>query len=241
MTSRRKAVDVMKVRRYQPTRLEGFVDSAFAFAVTLIVISIGHVPSSVGEMLHALRGLPTFAVCFLLIARFWAAHRYWSRHYDIEDRPAVVMSLLLVFVVLIYVYPLRVLFSMMFDGISGGLLADQPFVLANIFELRAAYAVFGLGFAAIAFIFASLFRHALAHAADIGLGADEIVVTRFRILRWCATGIVSLISVLVAATMSFDTDKPWLFAVPGCVYLILSFTRPLLARMAADKLNESSP
>jgi len=55
--------DVLRTRRHQPTRLEGFVDASFAFAVTLLVISIGHVPGSVAEMLHALRGLPAFALC----------------------------------------------------------------------------------------------------------------------------------------------------------------------------------
>ncbi len=153
--------DVLRVRRHQPTRLEGFVDSAFAFAVTLIVISIGHVPNDVPEMLQALRGLPTFAVCFLLIARFWQMHRYWSRHYDIEDRVAVRLSLVLVFLVLMYVYPLRLLFSLTFGSITNGWLVEKEIVINDIAELRAAYVVFGLGLAAIASVFALMFRHAL--------------------------------------------------------------------------------
>ena len=123
MTRRLNPNDVLRVRRHQPTRLEGFVDSAFAFAVTLIVISVGHVPGDVPQMLQALRGLPTFAVCFLLISRFWAMHRFWGRHYDIEDATAVRLSLVLVFLVLIYVYPLRLLFSLMFGAITEQLAA----------------------------------------------------------------------------------------------------------------------
>ena len=61
--------DVLCIRRHQPTRLEGFVDASFAFAVTLLMISIGHLPSSVPEMLHAMRGTPAFALCFLSLAR----------------------------------------------------------------------------------------------------------------------------------------------------------------------------
>jgi uncharacterized membrane protein len=61
--------DILKIRRHEPTRLENFVDAAFAFAVTVLVISIGHVPNTVAEMLQALRGLPTFVVTFLLITR----------------------------------------------------------------------------------------------------------------------------------------------------------------------------
>jgi uncharacterized membrane protein len=73
------ASDVLHIRRHNPTRLEGFVNASFAFAVTLLVISIGHVPGSVPEMLRALRGLPAFALCLLAIARIWKSHRDWSR------------------------------------------------------------------------------------------------------------------------------------------------------------------
>ena len=114
--------DVLRIRRHQPTRLEGFVDASFAFAVTVLVISFGHVPASVPEMLHALRGLPAFAVSFLLIARIWKAHRDWSRHYDIEDATSLRLSLLLVFVVLVFVYPLRLLFALFFAWIGHGFL-----------------------------------------------------------------------------------------------------------------------
>ena len=230
-----KPKDVLRVRRNQPTRLEGFVDAAFAFAVTLIVISLGHVPSSVEQMLQAMRGLPAFAVCFLLIARIWLAHRSWGRHYDIEDGPTVVLSLILVFLVLIYVYPLRLLFSLMFAGMSGGWLADQP-VDTTIEDLRAAYIVFGLGLGAIAIVFMALFRHALVHAQEIGLDADEIIVTRMRIAGWFCTFVVSMISIATACAITFDARKPWTMSLPGCVYWLLMFTRPTLNRIVARRL-----
>ena len=48
--------DAMRVRRREPTRLEGFVDASFAFAVTLVVIAVVHVPAKVSEMMLALHG-----------------------------------------------------------------------------------------------------------------------------------------------------------------------------------------
>ena len=230
--------DVLRVRRHQPTRLEGFVDSAFAFAVTLIVISIGHVPNDVPEMLQALRGLPTFAVCFLLIARFWQMHRYWSRHYDIEDRVAVRLSLVLVFLVLVYVYPLRLLFSLTFGSMTDGWLVEKEIVINDVAELRAAYVVFGIGLAAIAGVFALMFRHALKSSSMIGLSADEIIVTRTRMLGWLCTVGVALFSVALATVLPFDPRRPWLFAIPGCAFWLLMFTRPLLDRMAVRRMAE---
>jgi uncharacterized membrane protein len=233
--------EILRVRRHQPTRLEGFVDSALAFAVTLLVISIGHVPNSVPEVLQALRGLPTFAVCFLLIARLWSAHRYWSRHYDLEDATAVSLSLLLVFLVLIYVYPLRMLFSLAFYRMSGGWLAEHPVVIHDTDELRAAYFVFGIGLAAIALVFALLFRHALKCGETIGLDAAERVITRMRIAAWSCTGAVALLSIVLAETLPFESDNPWLYSLPGCAYWLLFLTRPLLRRYVALRLAALPP
>lgn len=228
--------DVLRVRRHQPTRLEGFVDSAFAFAVTLIVISIGHVPDDVPQMLQALRGIPTFAVCFLLIARFWQMHRFWGRHYDIEDRTAVRLSLTLVFLVLVYVYPLRLLFSFTFGSMTDGWLVEKPVQLHAIDDMRAAYIVFGIGLASIAAVFALMFRHALKSAEAIGLSADEIIVTRARVAGWVSTMAVSLLSIALAALIPFSEQQPWLFAIPGCIYWLLMLTRPLMDRIAARRI-----
>ena len=144
---------VLRIRRHQPTRLEGFVDASFAFAVTLLVVSIGHVPASVPEMLQAMRGVPAFALCFLAIVRIWKAHRDWSRYYDIEDAAALRLSLLLVFVVLVFVYPLRLLFSLFFVWVSQGWLVDQAVTISDVEELRTAFEVYGAGFALISLLF----------------------------------------------------------------------------------------
>jgi uncharacterized membrane protein len=220
---------VMRIRRHQPTRLEGFVDASFAFAVTLVVISIGHVPSSVGEMLTALRGLPTFAVSFLLIARFWHSHREWSHWYDLEDTAAVALSLLLVFFVLIYVYPLRMLFAQMFLGMSGGELSDGSVqALDSVDELRAAYIVFGLGFAAISVLFVLLFRHALRHAAAIGLSPGERAYTRMKVDIWSVQFALAMLSIALAGWMPMRSV--WAFSVPGLVYAMNILLGRLLRR-----------
>lgn len=69
----------LRVRGAATTRMDALIDAVFAFAVTLLVVAIGHVPSSVGERAQAMRGVPTFAISFFLIARFWQSHRHWSR------------------------------------------------------------------------------------------------------------------------------------------------------------------
>jgi uncharacterized membrane protein len=43
-------------RGRQTTRLETFVDAAFAFALTMLVISVDAIPQSFDELLQALKG-----------------------------------------------------------------------------------------------------------------------------------------------------------------------------------------
>jgi hypothetical protein len=211
----------LKIRRGQPTRLESFVDAAFAFAITLVVIAVGNVPETVTEMLHALRDIPTFAVCFLLIARMWKSHRDWSRAYDLEDGTTLWLSLLLVFLVLIYVYPLRLLFGAMFASMGNGWLSTHTMTMHSYAELRAAFIVFGVGYASIWCVFALLYRHALEQRERIGLAPAEIEATRFHLVMNLAFAGVAVLSVLLASNLPF-AEYPEAASFPGLVYLIMS-------------------
>jgi uncharacterized membrane protein len=232
---------VLRVRRHQPTRLEGFVDASFAFAVTLLVISIGHTPVTVADMLHALRGIPAFALCFLLLARLWNAHREWSRHYDLEDSVSVVLSLTLVLVVLIFVYPLRLLFALLFAWISAGYLVDQPVGLHDVEELRAAFEVYGIGFATISALFALLYAHAARRAHAIGLDAREQLATRMHVVVWTSLSITALISLASAALLPFHPDQPFVFTIPGALYALTSITAPAIRRHFKRRLQTLAP
>jgi uncharacterized membrane protein len=55
------------------TRLEHFSDAVFAFAVTLLVVSL-EVPKTVPELMSALRGFAAFGVCFAMLVLVWSYH-----------------------------------------------------------------------------------------------------------------------------------------------------------------------
>ena len=232
-----KLDQVFRVRRHQASRLEGFVDASFAFAVTILIISFGHVPASVPEMLHAFRGVPAFAVSFLLLVRFWKVHRDWSRHFDIEDNTAIALSLTLVFLVLIFVYPLRFIFSLLFAWLSDSYLMDQPIEVHSIDEYRMAFEVYGVAFACIALIFVLMYRHALRCAATIGLDARETLATRMEEHVWWALGAVALASAASAALLPFEQHRAWLFAVPGSIYALLGVFAPAIRRHYARRID----
>ena len=66
------------------SRVEGFTDAVFAFAVTLLVVAL-EVPHSFEGLLNVVRGLPAFIICFALLMQFWNAHYKYHRRYGLDD------------------------------------------------------------------------------------------------------------------------------------------------------------
>ena len=75
-------------RRSETSRLEGFSDAVFAFALTLLVVSL-QVPSSYDELVHTLRSFVAFAPSFAALIWIWYLHREFFRRYGLGDGPMV--------------------------------------------------------------------------------------------------------------------------------------------------------
>lgn len=214
--------DGFRIRGAQATRMDAFVDAAFAFAVTLLVVSIGHVPESAVELGRAMLGVPAFAASFLLLARMWLSHRSWSRRYGIEDRTSLRLSLALVFVVLVYVYPLRMVAQLLLSIASNGRLVEQTVALHTLGDLRIVYATFGIGFGVACAIFMLLYRHALSRADAIGLSAAERIRTRRSIARYALFVGVTLLSLALAFALPVEwAGSGWYTAAPGLAYALI--------------------
>jgi len=83
-------------RRAGTSRLEGFSDAVFAFALTLLVVSL-EVPSSYDQLVHTLRSFVAFAPSFAALIWIWYLHREFFRRYGLGDGPMVVLNALLLF------------------------------------------------------------------------------------------------------------------------------------------------
>lgn len=209
------------IRGAQPTRVEAFVDAAFAFAVTLLVVSVGSVPDSVEALVDAMRGVPAFAASFIVIAVIWQAHRKWSQRYGLEDDHTIRLSLALVFVVLLYVYPLRMMFTLALGSLSGGLLWEHPVVVHGPTEIRALYIIYAIGYGVVALIIAQLNRYALQHAQSLALSAYECVSTRIVVSIWWVTASITLLSLVLALVLPMDARHGMVAAVPGLAYVLI--------------------
>ncbi len=218
-TALQRRADGFFERGHQVTRLEAFVDAAFAFAVTLLAISIDEVPGNQAELIAALKGVPAFALSFLVIAMFWYDHNQWSRRFGLDDGATIVLSLLFVALILVYVYPLKLLFSSMWDWLTGGWLPSE-FQIGEVADLQLMFYLYGVAFASLGLVLFGLRVHALRRAGQIGLDPLERLLLRREILGSLFLPMIALVS--MALTLGLGNNQPgWRYGLPGMIYWLL--------------------
>src|SRR5262245_14853149 len=85
-------------RGEEVTRIEGFSDAVFGFAITLLVVSL-EVPRSFADLMDLVRGVPAFALCFALLIMIWYSHHLFFRRFDLQDHYTMVANAILLFLV----------------------------------------------------------------------------------------------------------------------------------------------
>jgi len=213
-------------RGVQVTRLEAFVDAAFAFSLTMLVSSTQDGPRSTPAIVVARSGWPAFAGTCLLVAMFWPALVRWSRRYGMDDRRSTMLSLLLVFLVLVYMYPLRMLFGTFFAWITGGWLPWPIEKLQSLSELAHMFMVYALAFGTMSLVIAGLFAHALQHRNKLGLSVEEAAQTAGEVTAWRLSAAIAALSFLIAWLWPVRTPN-WTMGLPGLVYFLMNLSWPL--------------
>jgi uncharacterized membrane protein len=184
------------------TRLEGFSDAVFAFAVTLLVVSL-EVPHTFHELAQVMKGFPAFAICFSMLVQVWYAHSKYFRRYGLQDAYTTFLNAVLLFVVLFYVYPLKFLFTNLIGMITrGAMLPDsQPSVaLENPNDARLLMLIYGLGFAAVFALLALLYHNAYRLRTALELNELETFRTKHSLidnLSMCGIGLISAVIAVV--------------------------------------------
>jgi uncharacterized membrane protein len=160
------------------TRLEAFTDAVFAFAVTLLVVSL-EVPKNFSELATAMKGFVAFGICFAILIQVWYQHYVFSRRYGLQTFYAVFLNSVLLFVVLFYVYPLKFLFSLMVGALSGGILVTRPLEHSiETYQIPFLMVIYSLGFSAVAALFWLLYRYAYGLRKELDLNEYECLRTR---------------------------------------------------------------
>jgi uncharacterized membrane protein len=223
--------DGFRDRGAQSTRLEAFVDAAFAFTLTLVVIAGNDIPASVDALVLAMKAVPAYAASFLLIMRFWFAHGDWSRRYGLDDATSRRLSVLLVFLVLIFVYPMRMVFSSLFSALSMGFL-PTTFSIDRHSDVSAMFIMFAVAFGVMGLVMVALYAHAWRQRDALGLSLVERANTRFELMNWGAVPAVAGLSLALALVIPARAESGVWLGLPGFVFFLLNLAPPVLRRVA---------
>jgi uncharacterized membrane protein len=180
-------------------RIEGFSDAVFAFAVTLLVVSL-EVPNTFDELLATMRGFLAFAICFSLLLTIWFEQYKFFRRYGLSDGTTMRLNALLLFVVLFYVYPLKFLFTVWMDQLLGfqtqvGQSTEGVIETIEPGQWPLLIIIFSAGFVVVQLIFVLLYWRAYALRGTLELNLHEASITRQEIQGFLILAGIGLASI----------------------------------------------
>ncbi|HZL92539.1 MAG TPA: TMEM175 family protein [Vicinamibacterales bacterium] len=196
------------------SRIEGFSDAVFGFALTLLVVSL-EVPDSFDGLKQILRGFIPFAATFALVCWIWFEHYAFFRKFEAEDPLTIFLNCVLLFLVLFFVYPLKFVFTRVIPAVMG-----QPDgVRLTEGDARMMMWIYSAGFVAMMAVFAMLYWNQYRSRKALGLSDEQAFVAR-------AGARTHVLSVLVGSTsvvMALTVPIQWIWTA-GVIY---AFQGPL--------------
>ena len=220
------AKDGFRLRGTHMSRIDGFSDVVFGFAITLLVVSL-EVPRTFDELDRSLRGFIPFAICFLMLILVWYSHYKFFRRYGLHDSGTIAINGLLLFVVLYYVYPLKFLFTALTSGFIGG---DNS-AFGTPAQMRELMVLYGVGFTAVYLLFTTLYWNAWRQRRELNLNPTELFLTRSSMIEYTAMASVGVLSVGIAVL------TPHGYAgLAGFTYMFLAPLGQLHGRWERSKL-----
>ena len=204
-----------RLRGLDVSRLEGFSDAVFAFSLALLVVST-EMPGSVAELMARMRSLPAFALSYTVLIYLWYNHHVYFRRYNLQTPAIVSLNAVLLFIVMIYTYPLKALPALVIAATTG-FGGEQVVTIATMGEAKALMAIYSAGFGAFFLLLALMTGIALRQRQELGLDVGEILATRSSLcghVLQVGIACLSLILLLVGPTLA---PAGWIYMLMGPV------------------------
>lgn len=139
-----------------------------------------------------------------------------------QDATTIVLNILLMFVVLFYVYPLKFMFSLVTGQVHGSIPPDGLGML---------FTVYGVGFTAVFWLLSAMYFHALRSREKLHLNEVEQIDTRETMIDTFVMGVIGLVSLAVA-----QSPWPW-FAGP--VFFLIGVPKTIVPMIMRRKRREA--
>src|SRR5213082_213966 len=206
-----------RLRGMEMTRLETFIDAAFAFAISMLVIAAQQIPDNIQTLLAAFKNVPTFICSIAVLGIYWRGQWLWSRRYGLEDGVSILISWTLIVTILIFIYPLKAIFGAMWNLLSNGQVG-QPFSLHTTeAQARTIFAIYALGLIAISAEIVLLYLRAWQLREPLRLNARERLMTRGELTGWTIPVGVGIVSLVFSFTLPIEQ-----IAWCGWVYFLMA-------------------
>lgn len=211
-----------RLRGLEMTRLEVFIDAAFAFAVTMLVISFDSIPRSYDEVMLAVKSIPAFVVAVAQLVWIWHTHNVWSRRFGLDTTYTVFISSALLIVVLIYVYPMRIMAGGMFAWLTNDYLPSN-FRPITLDELRDMFVFLSIGFIALCMVFVQMYRYAARLKEELLLSDYELFESSTVVIMWSGAAVIALLCIILAIIL-----PPQHVPLSGFSFMLLGVWFPLV-------------
>ena len=182
------------------SRLEALSDGVFAFAATLMVVSMDLGESWVTMESKGLN-LITFAVSFFVLIAFWVVHYNYFRRSGYVDYWVITYNTLLLFVILYYVFPLK--------SLTNSWLGQEAITMEGLSSL---FQWYSLGFMLIFLCFSLMYRRAYRKTKSATRSVNLLFYARH-------FAIYVGVAVLSIAFAYFRLGIT--FGLPGFIYVLL--------------------
>ncbi|MEM1184837.1 MAG: TMEM175 family protein [Planctomycetota bacterium] len=213
-----------RLRGLEMTRLETFVDAAFAFSVTMLALSPDNVPRTFDEMMVLFKGIPAFLTSLAMLLLFWNGHVRMSSRYGLDDGVSRVLSGAFIAVMLVYVYPLKFMVGSFFENYIPALRTPTFFnSIGSAQSLSTMFIVMSSGFVGMNVMLTMHDLYALKMRKALAFTMHEIKVVRCEVgasLVYIAFGVASL---MIAIALRSGAGVVW----AGFVYAGLGAAIPL--------------
>jgi len=211
-----------RLRGMEMTRLETFIDAAFAFGISMLVIAAQQIPDNVQTLLAAFKNVPTFVCSIAVLGIFWRGHWLWSRRFGLEDGASILISWAMIVTILIFIYPLKAIFGSMWYLLSSGQVGRPLSLHTTESQARTIFAIYALGLIAISAEILLLNLRAWQLREPLQLNERESLATRGELSGWGIPVSVGIVSLVFALTLPGEQIQ-W----SGWVYFSMIILVPL--------------
>jgi uncharacterized membrane protein len=199
------------VRNREVSRLEGFSDAVFGFALTLLVVSL-ETPKDLAGLRNMVGSFLPFGITFAMVSWIWYQHNLFFRRYDLQDAWTAFLNCVLLFVVLFYVFPLKFLTLTLVGRFT---MSDVEVPrMANLYGPMV-MTIYSTGVLVIFGTFVMLHLHAWRKRHELDLSpVDEVILQYSKRAHMLSAGL-AVVSLILVALLPHQT------AWAGIIYALM--------------------